>query len=61
MSAATTAALTMWIIEDERRRKDPDYEPFLTVGDLMDNEWALWLICGILIAWSAAMIYMSVT
>lgn len=34
----------MWVlIESDRRRRDPDYEPLLSVGSLMDMKGRDWL------------------
>lgn len=59
MSAAI-AAMTVCLEEDRRRRTDPDYEPLLSVGALLDVPWAMPVICLIVILWSAAMIWTAV-
>lgn len=59
MSAASTAAMFV-CIEEDRRRRDPDYRPLCTVGDLMDVPWAMPLLLIIELVWAAAMIYISV-
>lgn len=61
MSAANTVAMWLCIAEDERRRKELGYEPMCSFGGIIDHPWIGWLICGIIIAWSAAMIYIAVT
>lgn len=57
MSAASIAAMYVCIEEDKRRR-DPDYRPLCSVGDLMDVPWAMPLLLIIELVWAAAMIYM---
>lgn len=60
MSAANIAAMYV-CLEEDRRRKDPDYRPLCSVGDLVDVPWAMPLLLIIELIWAAAMIYISVT
>lgn len=61
MSAAAIAAMAVAVQEEQRRRNDPDYQSFCSVGDLMDCSWAGPILLIIAILFSAVMIYMSIT
>lgn len=57
MSAATAAMFIC--LEEDRRRRDPDYEPLCSLYDIVTIPWAGPLILFIEIAFCAAMIYIS--
>lgn len=56
MSAAATAAMFV-VLDEERRRRDPDYEPLVSILDMPG--WFPVVMCLIMVAWSAAMITKS--
>ena len=58
MSAAAIAAMTV-CLEEDRRRRDPDYEPLVSLYDVMSVPWAGPALLVISIAFSAAMFWIS--
>lgn len=58
MSAAAIAAMTV-CIEEDRRRRDPNYEPLVSMYDVMNVPWAGPALLIISIAFCAAMLWIS--
>ena len=58
MSAAAIAAMTV-CLEEDRQRRDPDYEPLVSLYDVMSVPWAGPALLVISIAFSAAMFWIS--
>lgn len=58
MSAAAIAAMTV-CLEEDRRRRDPNYEPLVSLYDVMSVPWAGPALLVISIAFSAAMFWIS--
>lgn len=58
MSAAAIAAMTV-CLEEDRRRRDPNYEPLVSMYDVMSVPWAGPALLIISIAFSAAMLWIS--
>lgn len=58
MSAAAIAAMTV-CIEEDRRRRDPNYEPLVSMYDMMSVPWAGPALLIISIVFSAAMLWIS--
>ena len=58
MSAAAIAAMTV-CIEEDRRRRDPDYEPLVSMYDVISVPWAGPALLIISIAFCAAMLWIS--
>lgn len=52
MSAAATAAMFV-VLDEERRRQDPDYEPLVSILDMPN--WFPVAMCLIMIGWAVAM------
>lgn len=59
MSAAAIAAMAAIQAEEARRRNDPNYEPFMTVGALIDCDWAGPVLLLIAVVFCAAMLYIT--
>lgn len=58
MSAAAIAAMTVYI-EEDRRRRDPNYEPLVSMYDVMSVPWAGPALLIISIAFCMAMLWIS--
>lgn len=58
MSAAAIAAMSV-CIEEDRRRRDPDYEPFVSMYDIISVPWAGPALLIITIAFCVAMLWIS--
>ena len=58
MSAAAIAAMAV-CIEEDRRRRDPNYEPLVSMYDVMSVPWAGPVLLIISIAFCAAMLWIS--
>lgn len=58
MSAAAIAAMAV-CLEEDRRRRDPDYEPLVSMYDVINCDWAGPVLLGISIAFCAAMLWIS--
>lgn len=58
MSATAIAAMAV-CIEEDRRQRDPNYEPFVSMYDVMSVPWAGPALLIISIAFCAAMLWIS--
>lgn len=59
MSAAAIAAMAIVADEEHRRRTNPDYQPFCSVGDLIECHWAGPAILLIAVGFCAAMMWIT--
>lgn len=58
MSAAAIAAMAV-CLEEDRRRRDPDYEPLVSMYDVINTPWVGPVLAVIAIVYCAALLYIS--